>query len=49
MQAIVTSSQTAKCTVQNLWDKFIVHYVLPQKIVTDLGHNFESDLLKGIV
>ena len=43
-QAIVTSSQTAKCTAQNLWDKFIVHYGLPEKILTDQGHNFESDL-----
>ena len=31
-QAIVTSSQTAKCTAQNLWDKFIVHYGLPEKV-----------------
>ena len=45
-QAIVMSSQTAKCTAQNLWDKFIVHYGLPEKILTDQGHNFESDLLK---
>ena len=34
-QAIVTSSQTAKCTAQNLSDKFIVHYGLPEKILTD--------------
>ena len=47
-QAIVTSLQTAKCTVQNLWDKFIVHYVLPEKILTDQGCNFESDLLKAL-
>ena len=47
-QAIVTSSQTAKCTAQNLWDKFIVHYGLPEKIQTDHGHNFESDLLKEL-
>ena len=40
-QAIVTSSQTAKCTAQNLWDKFIVHYGLPEKILTDQGHNLE--------
>ena len=46
-QAIVTSSQTAKCTAQNLWDKFIVHYGLLEKILTDQGHNFESDLLKA--
>ena len=47
-QAIVTSSQTAKCTAQNLWDTFIVHYALPEKILTDQGHNFESNLLKAL-
>ena len=47
-QAIVTSLQTVKCTVQNLWDKFIVHYGLLEKILTDQGHNFESDLLKAL-
>ena len=47
-QAIVTSSQTAKCTAQNLWDKFIVHYRLPEKILMDQGCNFESDLLKAL-
>ena len=47
-QAIVTSSQTAKCTAQNLWDKFIVCCGLPEKILTDQGHNFESDLLKAL-
>ena len=46
-QPTVTSSQTAKCTAQNLWDKFIVHYGLPEKILTDQGHNFESNLLKA--
>ena len=45
-QAIIPSSQTAKCTAQNLWDKFIVHYRLPEKILTDQGCNFESDLLR---
>ena len=35
VQAIVTSSQTAKYTAQNLWDKFIVHYGLPKKILMD--------------
>ena len=47
-QAIVTSSQTAKCMAQNLWDKFIVLYGLPEKILADWGHNFESDLLKAL-
>ena len=47
-QAIVTSSQTAKCMAQNLWDKFIVHYGLPEMILTDQGCNFESNLLKAL-
>ena len=47
-QAIVTSLQTAKYTAQNLWNKFIVHYGLPEKILTDQGHNFESNLLKPL-
>ena len=42
------SLQTAKCTAQNLWDKFIVHYGLPEKILTNQGCNFESDLLKTL-
>ena len=45
MQAIVTSFQMAKCTAQNLRDKSVVHYGLPEKILTDQGCNFESDLL----
>ena len=48
MQAIVTSLQTAKCTAQNVWYKFNVHYGLPEKILTDQGCNFESDLLKAL-
>ena len=48
VQAIFTSLQTAKCTAQNLWDKFIVHYGLPEEILTDQGCNFESDLLKAL-
>ena len=47
-QAIVTSSQNTKCTAKNLWDKFIVHYGIPEKILTDQGCNFESDLLKAL-
>ena len=31
-QAIVTSLQTAKSAAQNLWEKFIVHYGLPEEI-----------------
>ena len=45
---LLPSSQTAKCTVQNLWDKFMVHYGLLEKILRDQGHNFEIDLLKAL-
>ena len=48
MKAIVMSLQTAKCTAQNLWDKFIVHYGLLEKILTDQGCIFESNLLKAL-
>ena len=46
--AQATSSQTVRCTAQNLWDKFIVHYGLPVKMLTDQGHNFESHLLREL-
>ena len=31
-----------------LWDKVIVHYGLLEKILTDQGGNFKSDLLKAL-
>ena len=34
-QAYVTKTQTAQMTVKTLWDKFIVHYGLPENILTD--------------
>ena len=36
-QAYVTRTQTAQMTAKTLWDKFIVHYWLPKKILTDQG------------
>ena len=41
-QAYVTRIQTTQMTAKTLWDKFIVHYGLPEKILTDQGWNFES-------
>ena len=29
-QALVATSQTVKCTSQALWDRFIIHYGLPE-------------------
>ena len=47
-QAYVTKTQTAQMTAKTLWDKFIVHYWLPKKILTDQGHNFESQLVADL-
>ena len=47
-QAYVTKTQTAQMTAKTLWDKFIVHYGLPKKILTDQGQNFESQLVADI-
>ena len=41
-QAYVTRTQMAQTMAKTLWDKFIVYYGLPKKILTDQGHNFES-------
>ena len=47
-EALVTSLQTTKCTAQGLWDIFVVTYGLPESIVSDQGHNFESDLISEL-
>ena len=47
-QAYVTKTQTAQMTAKTLWDKFIVHHGLPEKILTDQGHNFESQLVADL-
>ena len=39
-QALVTSSQTARCTAQALWDWFVVHHGLPESTISDQGQNF---------
>ena len=36
-QAYATRTQTAQMTAKTLWDKFIVHYGLSKKILTDQG------------
>ena len=44
-QAIVTSSQKATTVAKALWDHWFVHYGFPEKILSDQGRNFESDLI----
>ena len=36
-QAYETRTQTTQMTAKTLWDKFIVHYGLPKKILMDQG------------
>ena len=47
-QAYVTRTQMAQTTAKTLWDKFIVHYGLPKKILTDQGQNFESQFMADL-
>ena len=47
-QAYVTRTQMAQTMAKTLWDKFIVHYGLLKKILTDQGHNFESQLVADL-
>ena len=47
-QAYVTQSQTALTMAKALWDNFIVHYALPQKIFSDQGRNFKSELIADL-
>ena len=41
-QAYVTRTQTAQTNAKTIWDKLIVHYRLPKKILLDQVQNFES-------
>ena len=47
-KAYVTQLQTAQTTAKVLWDNFIVHSRLPEKILLDQGRNFESELITDL-
>ena len=47
-QAYPTKTQTALATAKLLWNNFIIHYGFPDKIISDQGHNFESELLANL-
>ena len=47
-QAYVTPNQEANTVAKTLWDKFIMHYGFPEKILSDQGSNFESNLLEEL-
>ena len=43
-----SKTQTALATAKLLWNNFIIHYGLPNKIISDQGHNFESELIANL-
>ena len=48
-QAYPVKNQTAKTTAKVLWEHFLRHYGFPQKILTDQGPGFESDLFRELL
>ena len=47
-QAHITSSQKAPVLAKTLWDQFFVHYGFPEKILSNQGRNFESQLISEL-
>ena len=47
-QAFVTLNQMAATTAKTLWEHYFVYYGIPEKILSDQGQNFESDLIKEL-
>ena len=47
-QVHITSSQKAPIVAKTLWDQFFVHYGFPEKILSDQGRNFESQLISEL-
>ncbi|KAM4570191.1 uncharacterized protein PAE49_009394 [Odontesthes bonariensis] len=46
--AIPTANQKAKTVAKCLWENFIVHYGIPERLHTDQGPDFESHLIKEL-
>ena len=47
-QAYITQSKMAQTMTKVLWDNFIIHYGLPEKILLNQGRNFESELISNL-
>ena len=47
-QAFVTKSQTGNVVANTLWERFFSDYGFPEKILSDQGQNFESNLIAEV-
>ena len=45
VQAFVTLTQKAGKVAHTLWNKYFIHFGLPEQILSDQGKNFESELI----
>ena len=48
VKAVVTPTQTGKATVIAFLNKYVTNYSFPEKLLTDQGCNFESQLIKEL-
>ncbi|XP_024658169.2 retrovirus-related Pol polyprotein from transposon opus [Maylandia zebra] len=46
--AVPTPDQKEKTVAKALWDKFIIHYGIPERLHSDQGRNFESAVIKNL-
>lgn len=46
--AIPTANQKAKTVAKCLWENFLVHYGIPERLHTDQGPDFESHLIREL-
>ena len=46
--AIPTTNQKAKTVAKCLWDNFLIHYGIPEKLHSDQGPDFESRTIKEL-
>ena len=47
-KAVITIIQTAKTTALAFWNHFSADYSFPEKLLTDQGRNFNSNLIKEL-